>query len=347
MKPAFASNAMLNRGCQMRDRNLIGPWIRRFLLEHAVADRNLTRNTQASYRDMLLLLLPFASHARKTPIDRLMINDLSPALLRSFLGHLEKERGCSGATRNLRLAAVHSLAKFIGMRSPEHLAWSTEIRAVPFKKTQKSTLIYLDKPEVDALLEAPDQRTRQGRRDYALLLFLYNTGARAGEAAHLMIGDITWGGSPEVRLVGKGNKMRVCPIWRHTADELRLLAAARPAREFVFLNRRNEPLTRFGIYGLVRRAVTHASRTRPALATKPLSPHCLRHSCAVHLLRSGVDINTIRAWLGHVSLDTTHIYAEVDLEMKKKALALCDLPNQTEVRPWRSNPKLVEFLRAL
>ena len=237
----------------MRDRNLIGPWIRRFLLEHAVADRNLTRNTQASYRDMLLLLLPFASHARKTPIDRLMINDLSPALLRSFLGHLEKERGCSGATRNLRLAAVHSLAKFIGMRSPEHLAWSTEIRAVPFKKTQKSTLIYLDKPEVDALLEAPDQRTRQGRRDYALLLFLYNTGARAGEAAHLMIGDITWGGSPEVRLVGKGNKMRVCPIWRHTADELRLLAAARPAREFVFLNRRNEPLTRFGIYGLVRR----------------------------------------------------------------------------------------------
>ena len=172
----------------MRDRNLIGPWIRRFLLEHAVADRNLTRNTQASYRDMLLLLLPFASHARKTPIDRLMINDLSPALLRSFLGHLEKERGCSGATRNLRLAAVHSLAKFIGMRSPEHLAWSTEIRAVPFKKTQKSTLIYLDKPEVDALLEAPDQRTRQGRRDYALLLFLYNTGARAGEAAHLTIG---------------------------------------------------------------------------------------------------------------------------------------------------------------
>jgi integrase/recombinase XerD len=162
----------------MRDRNLIGPWIRRFLLEHLVADRNLTSNTQASYRDTLLLLLPFVSRARRVPIDRLIINDLSPSLLRSFLEHLEKERGCSGATRNLRLAAVHSLAKFIGMRSPEDLAWSSDIRAVPFKKTQKSSLIYLDKPEVDSLLKAPDLQTSQGRRDYALLLFLYNTGAR-------------------------------------------------------------------------------------------------------------------------------------------------------------------------
>lgn len=331
----------------MRDRNLIGPWIRRFLLEHLVADRNLTSNTQASYRDTLLLLLPFVSQARRVPIDRLMINDLSPALLRSFLEHLEKERGCCGTTRNLRLAAIHSLAKFIGMRSPEHLAWSADIRAVPFKRTQKSILIYLDKPEVDALLEAPDLRTSQGRRDYALLLFLYNTGARAEEAARLTIGDITWASSPAVRLVGKGNKMRVCPIWKRTADELRLLAAGRTAGECIFLNRRNERLTRFGIYALVRRAVAKASSQQPALATKRISPHCLRHSCAVHLLRSGVDINTIRAWLGHVSLDTTHIYAEVDLAMKEKALALCDLPSYAGTRAWHSTPKLMEFLRTL
>jgi site-specific recombinase XerD len=331
----------------MRDRNLIGPWIRRFLLEYLVTDRNLTSNTQASYRDTLLLLLPFVSRARRVPIDRLIINDLSPSLLRSFLEHLEKERGCSGTTRNLRLAAVHSLAKFIGGRSPEHLAWSSDIRAVPFKRTQKSSLIYLDKPEVDALLEAPDLHTSQGRRDYALLLFLYNTGARAEEAARLAIGDITWGGSPSVRLVGKGNKMRVCPIWKRTADQLRLLAAARTAGEFVFLNRRNERLTRFGIYSLVRRAVTKASSEWPALVSKRISPHCLRHSCAVHLLRSGVDINTIRAWLGHVSLDTTHIYAEVDLAMKEKALTLCDLPSYAGTRAWHRAPKLMEFLRTL
>jgi integrase/recombinase XerD len=252
-----------------------------------------------------------------------MIDDLSPALLRSFLEHLEEERGCSGATRNLRLAAIHSLAKFIGMRSPEHLAWSTEIRAIPFKKTQKSTLIYLNlnKPEIDALLNAPNLKTSQGRRDYALLLFLYNTGARAEEAAHLTINDITWGSSAAVRLVGKGNKTHFCPIWKRTAEVLKSLIAEHTAQEFVFLNRLDEPLTRFGIYSLVRRAVSQASRTLPTLAAKRISSHCLRHSCAVHLLRSGVDINTIRAWLGHVSLDTTHIYAEVDLEMKEKALA--------------------------
>jgi integrase/recombinase XerD len=331
----------------MRDRTLIGPWIRRFLLEHLVADRNLTRNTQASYRDTLLLLLPFVSQAQKKPADRLMIDDLPPSRLRSFLEYLEKERGCSGATRNIRLAAIHSLAKFIGMHSPEHLAWSAEIRAVPFKKTPKSSLTYLDKPEVDALLRAPDLQTPQGKRDYALLLFLYNTGARVEEVAHLTIDAITWGSSPAVRLLGKGNKTRFCPIWKHTVDVLRSLVAGRTAREFVFLNCRNKPLTRFGIYSLVRRAVDQASSTLPSLAAKRISPHCLRHSCAVHLLRSGVDINTIRAWLGHVSLDTTHIYAEVDLEMKAKALALCDLPDEVVTKPWHSDPGLIGFLKGL
>ena len=225
----------------MRDRTVIGPWIRRFLLEHLVSDRNLTRNTQASYRDTLLLLLPFVSQAQKKPTDRLMIDDLSQSRLRSFLEYLEKERGCSGATRNLRLAAIHSLAKFIGMRSPEHVAWSTEIRAVPFKKTPKSSLTYLDKPEIDALLKAPDLRTPQGSRDYALLLFLYNTGARVEEAAQLTIDTITWSSSPAVRLVGKGNKTRSCPIWKRTADMLKPLVAGRNTREFVFLNRRDEP----------------------------------------------------------------------------------------------------------
>src|SRR6266446_3756194 len=266
MKPVFASNAMLNRRCAMRDRTLIGPWIRRFLLEHLVTDRNLTRNTQVSYRDTLVLLLPFVSQAQKKPTDRLMIDDLSPFRLRSFLEYLEKERGCSGATRNLRLAAVHSLAKFIGRRSPEHVAWSTEIRAVPFKKTPKSTLTYLDKPEIDAILKAPDLRTPQGRRDYALLLFLYNTGARADEVAHLAVGDITWGRSPAVRLVGKGNKIRWCPIWTpRTVDVLKPLVAGRALQDFVFLNRLNQPLTRFGIYSLVRRAVDQASKAIPSL----------------------------------------------------------------------------------
>jgi integrase/recombinase XerD len=331
----------------MRDNTLIGTWVRRFLLEHVVTDRNLARNTQASYRDTLVLLLPYVSKVQEKAIDRLRIDDLSPSVVRSFLEYVEKERGCSGATRNLRLATIHSLAKFIAMRSPEHVVWYAGIRTVPFKKTAKSTLTYLDKPEMDALLKTPDLHTPRGMRDYALLLFLYNTGARADEAAHLSVGDITWGNSPAVRLVGKGNKTRWCPIWPRTADVLKPLVAGRTDQNFVFLNRFDQPLTRFGIYSLVHRTVEQATKAMPSLAAKRISPHCLRHACAVHLLRSGADINTIRAWLGHVSLDTTNIYAEVDLEMKAKTLAHCDLPTEVALKPWHSDPGLISFLKAL
>jgi site-specific recombinase XerD len=331
----------------MRNLTLIGPWVRRFLLEHVVTERNLARNTQASYRDTLVLLLPYMSKLQKKAVDRLSVDDLSPSVVRSFLEYVEKERGCGGATRNLRLATIHSLAKFIALHSPEHVAWCSGIRAVPFKKTAKATLSYLDKPEMEALLTTPDLQTSRGRRDYALLLFLYNTGARADEAAHLSVSDITWGSAPAVRLVGKGNKTRWCPLWSRTADTLKPLVAGRAAQDFVFLNRLGQPLTRFGIYSLVRRAVTQASRVLPSLAAKRISPHCLRHTCAVHLLRSGVDINTIRAWLGHVSLNTTNIYAEVDLEMKAKALARCDLPEEVTTKPWHSDAGLIGFLKAL
>jgi integrase/recombinase XerD len=332
----------------MPDHTLIGPWVRRFLLEHIVTDRNLARNTQLSYRDTLVLLLPFMSKTRSKAVDRLTIDDLSPSVVRSFLEYVEKGRGCSGATRNLRLATIHSLAKFIGMRSPEHVAWCAQLRAIPFRKTAKSTLTYLDKPEMDALLEAPDRAMSLGKRDYALLLFLYNTGARADEAAQLSVGDVTWGSSPAVRLRGKGNKTRWCPIWPETADVLKPLVAGRASEDRVFLNRVHKPLTRFGIYGLVHRAVTSANQTLPSLAAKRISPHCLRHACAVHLLRSGTDLNTIRAWLGHVSLDTTNIYAEVDLEMKAKALAHCDPPNgPAKTKSWHRNPGLIAFLKAL
>jgi site-specific recombinase XerD len=331
----------------MTDRRPIGPWIRRFLLEHLVAERNLARNTQASYRDTLTLLLPFLRAATQTPIDRLAVEDLSPVLLRRFLEHVEHDRRCRGATRNQRLGAIHSLAKFIGRQSPEHLAWCAEIRAVPFKKTAKPAMAYLDKPEVDTLLRTPDRRTGQGARDHALLLFLYNTGARVDEAAHVTLADLTLGASPAVRLVGKGHKTRACPLWLLTADALKRLVLGRASQDRVFLNRRGQPLTRFGIYQLVQRTVAQACQTTPSLNTKRVSPHTLRHTCAVHLLRAGVDINTIRAWLGHVSLDTTHGYAEVDLEMKAKALAQCDLPDEGAAKRWRTEPTLMSFLKTL
>jgi len=339
---------MRSRRVTSNKETLLGPWVRRFLLEHLVAERNLARNTQTSYRDTLVLLLPFLGRAQKSPVDRLTVEQLTSTVVRRFLEHLEQDRHCSVTTRNQRLGAIHSLAKFIATHSPEHLSWCTQIRNVPFKKAAKPVIPYLEKPEIDAVLKMPDRKTEQGERDYALLLFLYNTGSRVDEAARLAVGDVTWGRSAAVRLVGKGNKTRLCPLWPKTAEVLKKLVGVRTSQERVFLNRLGQPLTRFGIYALVRRTVAQAARIVPSLTTKRVSPHCIRHASACHLLRAGVDINTIRAWLGHVSLSTTNVYAEVDLEMKAKALARTDLGDEiAAAKRWRKDPGLIGFLKSI
>ena len=221
----------------MSDRSLLGPWVRRFLLEHLIAERNLSPNTQVSYRDTLTLLLPFACVRGSHQIDRMTVEDLTPAIVRAFLDHLERDRHCTGATRNQRLSAIHSLARFVGMRSPVHLAWCTDMRSVPFKKTAKAEVGYLEKAEMDALLKQPDRRTALGARDYALLLFLYNSGARADEAAQLTIASLRLNNPPSVRIHGKGNKIRMCPLWPVTSSLLTRLANGRDTNDAVFVGR--------------------------------------------------------------------------------------------------------------
>lgn len=332
----------------MTERSLLGPWVRRFLLEHLVAERNLSRNTQRSYRDTLTLLLPFASAQLQRPIDRMLVSDLAPDIVRTFLDHLERERGCGIMTRNQRLSAIHSLARFVGMRSPEHLAWCTELRSIPFKKSTKAVIGYLEKPELDALLKQPDGRTPLGARDHALLLFLYNSGARADEAAKLTLGDLQLGTSPSVRILGKGNKLRICPLWSSTVTALRPLITGRAPGDAVFRGRTGEPITRFGVHRIVTACATLAGLEVGNLRAKRVSPHTIRHTTAVHLLRAGVDINTIRAWLGHVSLDTTHVYAEVDFEMKAKALACVNIDGLSPSGGHRRRPpSLMQFLQQL
>ncbi len=200
----------------MTSKNLVAPWVRRFLLEHIVADLNLSRNTQASYRDAMTLLLPFAAKQLGHQIDQLEIERVAPDVVRRFLAHLEVERHCSVSTRNQRLAAIHAFARFIGTRSPEHLAWCAELTAIPIKKAAKGTLPYLEKPEMDALLAAPGRRTSQGARDHALLLFLYNAGARADEAARLTVADLDLGTSPAAKLLGNPDLAAVPDVhgWR-------------------------------------------------------------------------------------------------------------------------------------
>jgi integrase/recombinase XerD len=331
----------------MTKTNLLGSWVRRFLLEHLVAERSLSANTQKSYRDMLLQLLPFIASSRKKPIDRLCIEDLSPQIARLYLSHIEQQRRCSISTRNHRLCAIHAFARFIGEHSPEHVEWYTQIHLIPLKKCSQPTITFLDKTEMTALLNAYDEHSSQGLREHAVLLFLYNSGARASEATSLMIGDIDWL-TQSVRITGKGNKQRRCPLWTSTLGLLRLLVGDREDDQPVFLNRCYRPMTRSGIHTLVKRCAARAREKIPSLKEKTVNPHVIRHTTACHLLKAGVDINTIRGWLGHVSLTTTNIYAEIDLETKAKALAACDVSEDNKPgKRWREQPGLIQFLHAL
>ena len=336
----------------MTEKGLLGPWVRRFLLEHLIQERSLARNTQESYRDTLRLLIPFAAETGRKAVDRLFVTELSPEVVRAFLTSLEVVRHCGVGTRNQRLAAIHAFARFVGERSPEHIEWCSQIRAIPFKKSARVLIPYLEKAEMDAMLKAVDRTSSEGQRDYAVLLFLYNSGARANEAAQLTIAgcQVAAVASNEqgfVRIQGKGGKSRLCPLWPVTVRTLRPLILGRPAQDHVFLNRRKQPLTRYGIHALVRRYAEKAAFLAPSLRAKRVSPHTIRHTTATHLLRAGVDINTIRAWLGHVSLRTTNIYTEIDLEMKAKALARCELSGGPPPENWHQNPSLMDFLRKL
>jgi integrase/recombinase XerD len=289
----------------MREHHLLGPYIRRFLLEHVVADRNLSRNTQRNYRDAIRVLLRFMTDRHRIDPADLTVEQVTADVVRAFLQYLEQQRKNTAATLNQRVSVIHSLFRFVGRQVPELVERASQLQAVPLRRVDHPTVPYLEKAEIDALLGTPDRRRRLGQRDYALLLFLYNTGARADETAHLTRGTLDLGRPASVRIFGKGRKIRLCPLWDHTAQVLRAFLGDRlagPAETPVFLNVRGQPLTRFGIYAVVERMVARAATRMPSLNTKRVSPHSVRHTTAVHLLRAGVDINTIRAWLGHVSL---------------------------------------------
>jgi len=327
-------------------KDLAGPWVRRFLIEYVIGERNYSSNTQHSYRDMFRLFLPFAARRSRCTMDQLPLARIQPKIIRAFTQHLEQVRHCGPSTINQRVTALRAWAAFVGANRPEHLEWSRQIKTVHFKKHAPGPRHYLKKEEMNALLAAPDQRDGQGFRDYALLLFLYNTGARASEASHLKIGDLDLI-APVATLHGKGRKVRQCPLWKVTATALGRLVGNGAASEAVFANRSGQPLTRYGIHTLVRRRARQAALTVPALRAKRVSPHTIRHATAMGLLRSGVDINTIRIWLGHVSLQTTHVYAESDLKMKAEALACCEAPLLQPGKNHTAQKGLMGFLRTV
>ena len=331
----------------MSDIRTLGPWLERFLSEYIVTERNLARNTQKSYRDTFTLLLPFVSRKNRKSVDRLAVQDITSERVLQFLAYLENDCNCLPQTRNQRLAAIRAFARFLSSREPVYVGWCGQIRSIPWKKATTRPIGWLTKAEMDALLDVPDRKTVRGQNEYALLLFLYNTGARVSEATHLRVADLEVGrrdgGNALVTLHGKGGKIRQCPLWTETERILAQLLEGRAATDHVFLSRYRRPYTRFGVYRMVERC----GAKLPSLAGRKITPHVLRHTCACSLVRAGVDINTIRAWLGHVSLTTTNIYAEIDLEMKAQAIALCDPAQPGPSRPWKDKKGLMDFLKSL
>lgn len=301
----------------------------RFFEEYLPAQRGLSPHTVRSYRDALLLLLQFVSRDAKRPIERLDISDLGAERIVKFLSFLEIERENSIATRNARLGAIHVFARFLAARRPERLGSLQRVISLPFKRGARDAPIeYLERTEVEALLKSIDRNRPRGRRDYALFALMFNTGARVQEVLNLRRRDVRLDSPCQVRLHGKGNKVRLCPIWPAVARLLRDLTAETrspagidPADTLLFNNARGGPLTRYGVRYLLRKYVVAAGHVAPTLRDKRLHPHSLRHSTAVALLKSGVDFATISQWLGHASLNTTMRYARADIDLKRQALS--------------------------
>lgn len=332
--------------------NALGRALRGFFADDLPQVRGVSRHTLLSYRDAFALLLRFLSAHHRRPVVALDFPDLAPQHLLAFLTHLEIERGNSITTRNTRLAAVHAFVRYAAMHHPEHLELCQQILAVPSKRAPQRVVEYLEADELQALLEAPDCTTPDGRRDYTLLLTMFNTGARVQEILDLRPCDLRLERPPQVRLRGKGRKERLCPLWPQTVQALHTLLREhgdQPATERLFRNRRGQPLTRFGVRYLLQKHARTASVAAQSLHTKRVHPHLMRHTTATHLLQAGVDLVTISHWLGHVSVETTNRYATVNLETKRAAVAKAQPLGDVDpaLASWRSDANVLEWLEAL
>ena len=306
----------------------LGRSVVRFFQDYLPTLRGMSRHTIRSYRDAMILFLRFCAEDRQRRVERLELVDIAADRVVRFLAHLEARRKNSVTTRNARLAAIHTFARFLVAEQPEHMVALQQILGIPFKRGERVIPIeYLEKAEIEALMTAIDRTTPSGMRDYAMFALMFNTGGRVQEIVDLRARDIRLDPPCQVRFVGKGNKVRTCPIWPRTAQLLKDLVSQRhrdaqdTADQRIFVNERGTPITRFGVRYLLQKHVAVAASAVPSLAGKRIHPHSLRHTTAVHLLKAGVDFATISQWLGHASLNTTMRYARADLDLKRQALA--------------------------
>jgi integrase/recombinase XerD len=326
----------------------LAPTLQSFFTERLTRDKNASPHTIACYRDTLRLLLIFLAERSGTAPAQARIEDLDAPLIGTFLDHLERRRGNSVRTRNTRLAAIHSLFRFAALRHPEHAMLIARVLAIPPKRHERSTVSFLDAEEVTALLAAPDIGTWIGRRDHTLLLVAIQTGLRVSELTGLHCRDIHPGTGAHLRCLGKGRKNRCTPLTAQTVAALRTWLAERSGQpdDPVFPTSRGEPLSRDAVALLVAKHAAAARCSCPSLAAKTITPHVLRHTCAMTLLRSGADTSVIALWLGHEKTDTVQIYLHADLALKERALARTT-PADTVPGRYQPPDELLAFLEAL
>lgn len=330
----------------------LGIVVHSFFADHLPVQKGLRLGSIHSYRDTMRLFLRFLSEQTRQPIATLDLQDLTFDQVLAFLKYLEQERGNSIRTRNQRRAALNTFFAYLVLRAPEMLATCQQIAAIPVKRSALPDTHYLEREEVTTLFRSLPREGCFALRDRTLLLFLYNTGARAQEVADLRIEHLDLNPPAKVHLHGKGDKWRVCPLWQETGKHLERLLAEHQLRmnDPVFCTRRKLPLTRSGIYKIVRRHAALWDTNGPN--PRRVTPHLFRHTAAVHLLESGVEVNVIRGWLGHVSLDTTNRYAELTLRAKMEALRACEVACGTSMTRhsraiWKDDKTLLDWLNSL
>ncbi len=300
----------------------LAPHVQAFFTQHLCQHKQASPQTIASYRDTFRLFLTFVKDTTGREPVALQLSDLDAPIVLQFLDYLEHQRGNTVRSRNMRLAAIRTFMRFLVLRAPESLAIATRVLAIPVKRTDKKLIEALTRAEVEALLAAPNRSCWIGRRDHALLLTLYNSGARVSEVTTLQRHQVCFGTPTFLQLTGKGRKERTVPLWPQTSRMLQAWFAelGEDGGRTAFPNTRGRPLSRDGVAHLLQRAVHKAAAVCPSLRTKKITPHVLRHTTALHLLQAGVDIAVIALWLGHESLETTHVYLEIDLAHKEQAL---------------------------
>ena len=328
----------------------LAPLLKRFFSHYLPVQKGLSVNTVRAYRDAIKLLLCYLADTHHQALDTVSVEDLTEKAVLGFLDAIEKQRDCTQRTRNARLAAIRSLFAFLAREEPVLLQQSQQIRAIPLKRTAHHPIAYLEEKEMQAVLDAVEINSRTGVRDRALLMLLYNTGARVSEVITLELDDLRLDAtSPQVRLHGKGNKQRSCPLWPETVTAINAYLKQRVTLTGVqqlFLNANGGPISRFGVRHVTRKYGIRAEATAPAIKAKPVNPHRIRHTTAMHLLRAGNDLNMVSYWLGHADLNTTHVYVEIDMETKCKMLEKTSAPRISKKASWH-RPSVLEWLKQL